>query len=204
MKIVSPIIVLIAISFVLAITIFYKNMDMKQKNIKIFFITGTSGSGKSTLMYELKKLLPRDCFEVYDFDENGVPSDADETWRKNTTDSWLTKAQENSLNGKSTVICGVSVPSEIIDSPIKPDAPLYFGFIRISDDLIKQRLKMRAWDEKRIQDNINWAHYLEAQVKNQKNHFIVDGSHDSPESVARTFINWITQICHLQIDHLNN
>ena len=64
--------------------------------INIFFITGTSGSGKSTLTHNLRALLPMEQFAIYDFDENGVPDDADATWRQRTTDLWLIKAQENS------------------------------------------------------------------------------------------------------------
>lgn len=158
----------------------------------IFFITGTSGSGKSTLTKLLKEKLASKFFEVYDFDENGVPANADKYWRLQTTDFWLMKAQENSLHKKSTIICGVTVPSEILASPNKPYLPMYFGFIKISDDMIKQRLKARGWTDQLIQDNINWAHNLEDEVSSQKQHIIVDCSLEcTPEQIADKFIKWI-------------
>ena len=47
----------------------------------VFFITGTSGSGKTTLVKTLKKELKLYA-KVHDFDEGGVPKDADEKWRR--------------------------------------------------------------------------------------------------------------------------
>lgn len=160
--------------------------------MNVYFITGTSGSGKTTLTHYLKEKLPKTFFEIYDFDENGVPPNADKAWRQKTTDYWLQKAQENSVNNKSTVICGISVPSEILGSSKKPNLPIYFGFIKISDEIIKQRLQERNWNEQLIQDNINWAHYLESEVKKQKHSLIVDSSlHINPEQTAHEFIKWI-------------
>lgn len=106
--------------------------------MSVFFITGTSGSGKTTLTHYLKSKLPKDLFEVYDFDENGVPANPDKTWRQETTDSWLIKAQENSAEHKSTVICGVTVPSEVLSSLKKPVLMISFGFIKISDEIIQE------------------------------------------------------------------
>lgn len=164
----------------------------KKDLVSIFFITGTSGSGKSTLTLYLKTELPETLFEIYDFDENGVPANPDVAWRQETTNYWLTTAQKHSIQNKSTVICGVTVPSEILKSLDKPDLPLYFGFIKISDEVIQQRLEARGWSDQLILDNINWAHYLEAEVKKQEHHMIVDSSLDEiPEQTAREFIKWI-------------
>lgn len=160
--------------------------------VNIFFITGTSGSGKSTLVKLLKGRLSKTLFEVYDFDENGVPSDADESWRRKNTDYWLVKAQENAVQKKSTIICGVTVPSEILSSLKKPDLPIYFGFIKIADETIRQRLKARKWDARLIQDNINWAHYLEAEVRRQKYSLIVESPlNATPEHTSSEFIKLI-------------
>jgi broad-specificity NMP kinase len=162
------------------------------KKMNIFFITGTSGAGKTTLINSLKLKLPKSSFEIYDFDEVGVPSNADTVWRQGTTDFWLTKAKENSAQKKSTIICGVTVPSEILSSSKKPDLPIYFGFIKVADEIIKQRLKARGWDDKLIQDNINWAHHLETEIKKQKDYLIVDSSlHVMPEQTADEFIKFI-------------
>lgn len=159
--------------------------------MSIFFITGTSGSGKTTLTKNLKRKLPKTLFAVHDFDENGVPVNADEAWRRDTTDKWLVKAKKNDELGKSTVICGVSVPSEVVSSSENFDIPLYFGFLKIDDKIIKQRLQARHWDEQLIQDNIYWAHYLEPQIRKQRNNLIVDSLDMTQEQIANKFVNWI-------------
>lgn len=61
-------------------------------NPTVFFITGTSGSGKTTLVNNLKNEL--NFAKVHNFDERGVPENADDVWRKERTNSWLEKATE--------------------------------------------------------------------------------------------------------------
>lgn len=70
--------------------------------------------------------------------------------------------------------------------------PIFFGFIKISEEIIKQRLKARGWSDQLIQDNSNWAHYLEAEVKETSNHLIVDSSlYNNSEQVRDEFVQWI-------------
>ena len=164
---------------------------IKVCNMAIFFITGTSGSGKSTLKDFLQLHLSKELYSIYDFDEQGVPENADEAWRRETTDYWLKKGFENSLQSKSTVICGVSVPSEIMNSICKPNVPIYFGFLKISDDIIRARLQQRQWNSQLIEDNINWAHYLESEVEKHQDNFIIDCSLLSPYAIAEKVIEWI-------------
>lgn len=159
--------------------------------INLFFITGTSGSGKSTLTQNLHTLLPPDQYAVYDFDERGVPADADALWRQKTTDEWLQQAEHNAEHGVCTIICGVTVPSEVLRSPFKPNMPIHFGFIKIDDKTIDQRLKQRGWNDTLIEENRNWSRYLEKDVEKQERHLILDGSFMTPYEVAASFIAWI-------------
>lgn len=176
-----------------SIDLFSQYKDKAMKNV--FFITGTSGSGKTTLTNSLRKKLPEDYFKIYDFDENGVPANVDEKWRQETTRYWLDRAKENSLKNKNTIICGVSVPSEVLSSLKDNNLSVYFGFIKISDDLIKKRLLARNWSEQLIKDNINWAHHLETEVKQQKKHMIIDATfHTTPEETAKEFIKLINSL----------
>ena len=166
-------------------------MTTNSKTPHIFFITGTSGSGKSTLTTLLQEKLPTLNFAIHDFDEVGVPAEANATWRQATTDYWLTKAVKNTEKRISTIICGVIVPTEVINSMVKPSNPISFGFIHISNELIIQRLQERQWSSQQIQDNINWAHVLEKEVTLQKSHLIIDGSSKTPNDVAQDFYQWI-------------
>jgi broad-specificity NMP kinase len=160
--------------------------------VGIFFITGTSGAGKTTLQNNLELHLDQDTYEIYDFDQNGVPENADAAWRQKTTDYWLMRAHENAAKNKSTVICGVSVPTEVMHSMVKVQEPIYFGFIQIADQIIHSRLERRGWSEQLIQDNINWAHYLEADVKKYPLFCVFDSDlNKSADELAVKVAQWI-------------
>ncbi len=167
-------------------------ISMKACKMAIFFITGTSGSGKSTLKKYLQPELQHESYVIYDFDENGVPENADASWRQITTDNWLSQAYKNNLQQKSTIICGVSVPSEVLNSKNKPNIPIYFGFLKISDDIITSRLKARGWNDQLIQDNIHWAHYLEIEVSKCQQSLVLNNSESiSPQQIASECVTWI-------------
>ncbi len=156
----------------------------------VFFITGTSGTGKTTLVNYLKKDLS--FAEVNDFDEGGVPEGADENWRKKRTNEWLEKAKSYQQKGKSTVICGVSVPDEVKNSPAYDRSlNVHYGIIHVGEDEIRRRLEARGWKEKLVDDNINWAKHLERYVKSEKDHYIVDGDRNEPRQVAEKFVDWV-------------
>src|SRR3989344_7026966 len=140
----------------------------------VFFITGTSGSGKSTLVRFLKRELS--SAEIHDFDEGGVPKGADESWRKQRTNEWLKKAKIYLQKGKLVVICGVSVPEEIENSPAySKKMNVYYGYLHIGKEEIRRRLKARGWKDKLVEDNVTWAKHLEKLVKREKNNYIVNG-----------------------------
>ena len=165
---------------------------VKHNKIKpaVFFITGTSGSGKTTLVDYLKRELS--FAEVHDFDEGGVPEGADENWRKQRTNNWLKKAKKYQQKGKSTVICGVSVPKEIKNSPAYDRSlDVHYGYIHIDESEIRRRLRARGWKEKQIDDNVNWAKHLERYVKAEKEHYVVGGMRNKPHHVAENFVDWV-------------
>lgn len=160
----------------------------------IFFITGTSGSGKSTLVESLRTVLSKTHFAVYDFDEVGVPEGADETWRKATTEHWLKQAIINTNHGITTIVCGVCKPSEIVAAQTKPAAPLFFGFLKLPDKLIRSRLLARGWPEQLINDNIIWAKHLEADVTKQTGHCLFEqAASTNPHDLAATVAAWVME-----------
>lgn len=157
-----------------------------------FFITGTSGSGKSTLVDYFKKELS--FAAVHDFDEGGVPEGADEIWRRMRTNEWLEKARTYQQNGKTTIICGVSVPEEVKNSSAyKRTLDVHYGFIHIDEIEIRKRLEKRGWKGKLVDDNVTWAQHLEKYVKAEQEHFIVDGVKNKPHQVAEKIIDWIVR-----------
>lgn len=164
------------------------NRNMTKKN---FLITGTCGAGKTTLVKELKKRQLNNVI-VYDFDDCGVPEGADAAWRKQATNNWLKTLKDSNNKGYHTILCGGSVPVEVLACPeYEESLNIHFGFIKVSDALVKKRLEERKWDEKLIQDNINWALYLERDIKVQANHFLLDSTVNTPKQVAESTLDYM-------------
>jgi len=83
----------------------------------IIFITGSSAVGKTPLVASLKKVLP-DSFIVHDLDEKLPEANRTENnwlhkWRNKTTKFFLDEAVKNAGLNKSTIISGLTFPSEI-------------------------------------------------------------------------------------------
>lgn len=167
------------------------NTQLKRSIPRVFFITGASGSGKSTLAKLLRQKLSSRFFEIYDFDEVGVSSYPDNAWRQKTTAYWIEKASKNVQKGLSTIICGMTVPAEVLKVSHKSRVSLDFGFMKMSDDLIRRRLRACSWSEQKIKDNIDWAHHLEDDVKKQKSHKIIECSRSTSEQIADQVVEWI-------------
>ena len=156
-----------------------------------FFVTGTCGAGKTTVMEIIRrKNIP--YLRVHDFDEVGVPIDADTKWRKERTGEWLKRARVNYSAGKSTVIFGVTVPEEIRNSPdYNKDIKVHYGLIRIGEDQIRTRLNERGWPCQLIEDNVIWSKHLEQYVRVEPRHIVVEGQGMSPEKTANLILDWI-------------
>lgn len=80
---------------------------------KITFVIGANGVGKSSVLSEISSLLPTEKFELHDFDERGVPDNADKVWRASETQHWISIGEENATKGISTIIFGFVKPQEV-------------------------------------------------------------------------------------------
>jgi hypothetical protein len=166
----------------------------QQSTPSIFFITGTSGAGKSTLVDLLEQLLAKNQFAVHDFDAFGVPDDATPAWRQETSEHWLKIANAYASAGKSTVICGVCVPAEILAAAGNVTAPIFFGFLDVPEKIIRERLQSRNWGPELIDDNTSWAHHLKAGVTEQPNHLIIQCTEStSPQKIAEIAKAWMVE-----------
>ena len=134
------------------------------KMVNIYFVTGASGSGKTAVMPNLKELLG-DNIAVYDFDDIGVPDDADKKWRQESTEKWLQKLLSD---GKDTCLLGQIVLGEILACPsAKQIDKVNFCLLDVSDFERIQRLQERNTDvstEARRaqvdQNMLNWSSWL--------------------------------------------
>lgn len=121
-----------------------------------YFIAGASGSGKTAIMKMLQKNLGSSMV-VYDFDEIGVPENADKKWRQESTEKWIQKLLHE---GKDACLLGQIVLGELLACPsAKQLDKINFCLLDVSDFERIQRLKKRntyGLD----QTMLNWASWL--------------------------------------------
>ena len=124
--------------------------------MRLYFIGGASGSGKTAVMPYLKELLG-DGIAVYDFDDIGVPEDADKRWRQESTQKWLQKLLNN---GKDAVLLGQIVLGEILACPsAKKIGKVNFCLLDMSDfERIQQLKKRNSYGVD--QNMLNWSAWL--------------------------------------------
>lgn len=129
----------------------------------IYFIIGASGSGKTTCLEPLKRLLPE--FMFYDFDDIGVPNNADKKWRQEATEKWIKKLSQD-YESKNACLLGQMVPAEIVSSPSAANLhDIYIILLDCSDEIRIQRLKKRN-SYSIDQNTLNWASWLRMHCKN--------------------------------------
>jgi hypothetical protein len=130
-----------------------------------FKLTGSTCSGKSA--------VARRCADVaglvvHDFDEVGVPPDADTAWRQRTTECWIQKVLEYQARGLDVLLTGQSPLGEILASP---SSPLLNGIavclLDVQDDQRMRRLDARdpdKWDGAARKAFIGWARWHRAHA----------------------------------------
>ena len=112
---------------------------------KTTFVIGANGVGKTTVMTEVQKLLLGGGFEVHDFDERGVPDNADKTWRINETQHWISVGKENREKGVSTIVFGFAKPEEI-------GKEVEIILLDANERTIEERIKSRYLKEGSLQE----------------------------------------------------
>ncbi len=121
-----------------------------------YFVAGASGSGKTTIMSDLKKVLGA-TVTVYDFDDIGVPDDADKKWRQESIEKWLQKLLSDT---KDACLLGQIVVGEILACPsAKQLEKINFCLLDVSDFERIQRLKKRN-TYGADQNMLNWSSWL--------------------------------------------
>ncbi len=124
------------------------------------FVIGASGSGKSASMQTLKKHLTD--YEFFDFDDIGVPEDADKVWRQRSTEAWIQKL----IHNPSSKIClfGQMVPGELVACPsFKLLKNVRVLFLDCSEEIRIERLRKRG--SLANQDQLNWSSWLRMHIK---------------------------------------
>jgi energy-coupling factor transporter ATP-binding protein EcfA2 len=173
---------------------------------KIYFIIGVNGVGKSTLIPHLRPALAGKSFVISDFDERGVPDDADAEWRKSETRHWLSVGKENLLSDTSTIICGFSKPEEIRTAAGELEVPVSVILLDADAETITRRIHERyvspesqmeltrttgKTPEKFAADNV-WISSKFREDAARLGYEILDTSRLSPEDVSRNLLELIS------------
>lgn len=129
----------------------------------IYFIFGASGSGKTACISDLKSKLPE--FDIFDFDDIGVPPNADKKWRQESTEKWIKKILKNE---KPSILLGQMVLGEILASPSSKNLKNINAILLDCDDVTRiNRLKKRGTYGAN-QDTLNWSAWLRVHCYDPK------------------------------------
>ncbi|BEL04666.1 hypothetical protein Q0Z83_028570 [Actinoplanes sichuanensis] len=123
-------------------------------------ISGSSCSGKTTTV---RACGPIDGLVWHDFDEIGVPSDADLVWRQRSLEAWIRRALRYQDDGLDMLLTGQSPLGEVLACP---SAPALDGIaaclLDVDDEVRRQRLTRRdpgRWDARATERFIGWAQW---------------------------------------------
>lgn len=130
----------------------------------IYFVAGASGSGKTAIIEDLKNILANKML-VYDFDDIGVPKDADKKWRQKSTEQWI---QRLSQEKQDVCLLGQIVLGEILACPsAKHLDKINFCLLDVTDYERIIRLKNRnTYDID--QNMLNWSSWLRMHHQDPK------------------------------------
>jgi hypothetical protein len=142
-------------------------------------LVGSSCSGKTTTARVCADL---DRLVVHDFDEVGVPVDADRVWRQRTTEEWIRRVIADQEHGLDVLLTGQSPLGEVLACP---SAPLLDGIaaclLDVADGERLRRLDNRdpgRWDRQAQCAFIGWArwHRAHAEDPQWRQEVITDGA----------------------------
>src|SRR5262249_49539600 len=131
----------------------------------LFLIFGSSCSGKTTVLDAIRERgLPR--LEVHDFDEIGVPRDADGKWRQGANEIWVTRALAWQAAGLDLLLAGQTPLGELLATPSAVGIDAISACLLDCDDearLARLAARPADWmtsDPKLWPHLLNWARWM--------------------------------------------
>ncbi len=173
---------------------------------QLFIITGVNGIGKSCIIPKLRDHLNSINFVVHDFDERGVPDNADSEWRKSEIKHWFTIAEQNISKKLSTVVCGFMKMSDIkhalengysikvsvcvLDASPETISSRILSRYLTPESLIELKRTTGKTPEKFVSDNVWVASKFREEAK-ENAYYLLDTNEQRPDKVATSVIAWI-------------
>jgi hypothetical protein len=134
-------------------------------------IAGSSCSGKTTAGRACAGLPG---LVVHDFDEIGVPADADLRWRQRSLEHWLRRVLEYQSTGVDVLLLGQSPLGEVLSAPsaVHLDG-IAAALLDVADDERLRRLERRdpgTWDAEAQRRFLGWARWHRAHAADPRHH----------------------------------
>lgn len=169
---------------------------------EIIFICGVNGVGKSTLIPHMRALLPREVYDIRDFDERGVPENAGSAWRISETKHWLEEAERASKQGRTMIVCGFIKPSDLGEAKERVGTSIQCILLDARPDVIRARLTQRYTKDgifdprqrvigKTVEEFIEGNLYIREQLKTEFEElgsFVIGTSDLEPDEVAKKVV----------------
>jgi hypothetical protein len=130
----------------------------------LFLLFGSSGAGKSLALTALSNRVPG--LAIHDFDEIGVPPDANTVWRHRANEVWIRRAIDHQANGTDLLLAGQTPLGELLAVPSAPRLEAIAACLLDCDDdtrLARLRARGPTWLARvpgDLQDYLNWADWM--------------------------------------------
>jgi hypothetical protein len=135
----------------------------------LFLIFGSSCAGKTTLLTELRERQAE--LAIHDFDEIGVPADADIAWRHRTTEEWVRRAVASEPD---FVLAGQTPLGELLAAPSAPQLEAVSACLLDCDDtarLARMRGRGDDWAARfgdNLDDFVHWGAWMRGHARDPR------------------------------------
>jgi hypothetical protein len=138
----------------------------------LFLVFGSSAAGKTFALRALRDRVAG--LAIHDFDEIGVPVDADRAWRHRSNEIWLRRALDYQARGIDLLLAGQTPLGELLATP---SAPLLEGIsaclVDCDDETRIGRLEARGeewWARAHgeLGDYLNWAAWMRRHAEDPR------------------------------------
>lgn len=161
------------------------------KKYHIFIITGVCGVGKTSIIPLLKEELTE--FEIFDFDEAGVPKIPTTEWRTATTRLGIEKCFKNLSLNKRSILLGMIIPQDVeLFVPRSHVDCLKFLLLNVTQEERTRRLESRK--EKRqfvLNERKNIEHLENWLNESVFDYGVIDTTKQSIDETADKVIRWV-------------
>jgi hypothetical protein len=135
----------------------------------LFLLFGSSAAGKTAALDGVRQRMPE--LAVHDFDELGVPPDADTAWRQRANQGWVGRALDLQARGKDLLLAGQTPLGELLATPAASDLDAVSACLLDCDDetrLARIAARGSRWIERvpgDVQDYLNWAEWMRRHAR---------------------------------------